>query len=581
MKPLRPEDPREVAGYRLLARIGEGGMGAVFLSRTRGHQPVALKVIRREYAEDEEFRRRFEHEVRSARQVQGYHIVPVLDHDTGGDQPWLATAYVPGLSLDAALAVGGPLAVDSALQLAGCVAEALRSIHAAGVIHRDLKPSNVLLGGDGPFVIDFGIARAADATQLTRSGGLVGTPQYMSPEHAEGLSLTPATDVFSLGLVLAVAATGRHPYGDGGAITLATKIANTAVRPPDLGGYPEPLRGVLERCLAADPEARPGAAELAVICEKAAGRPPREFAGRLPEAVAAEIARRELAVREVDEPVAVGGAFGTTHLPGPTRPPQPAQPPQVTGAPQPTGGPAQAAPALGNGDGDGRAKRSKGRLVLVTVVAAAVVIAGATWKLTRDKGDATGGRTGGPAAAAPPEGSAPAAAQSSAGAAQSGAAQPGASGSASASAKSTRSAAPSPGYKLVFEKRPLTIRPAGLTNYTQVDLDIPKVDPAAQNYGGKSEMQYLEGSGDAGYLEFLKGTGVSQGDSEAACREAAEANPLARQLKMKELAATFTAGTRLCTVTSEKNLAMFTVSGLTPRAEAYDITGELTLWSMP
>lgn len=221
-----------MAGYRLLARIGEGGMGSVYLSRTRGNQPVALKVIRREYAQDPEFRRRFEQEARSARQVQGYHIVPVVDHDTNGPQPWLATTYVPGLALDDVLALYGPLPLAAALQLTGCAADALHSVHKAGVIHRDLKPSNVLIGSEGPWVIDFGIARAADATQLTRSGGFIGTPQYMSPEHANGLPLTPATDIFSLGLIAAVCATGRHPYGDAGAITVAAQIANTGVRPP-------------------------------------------------------------------------------------------------------------------------------------------------------------------------------------------------------------------------------------------------------------------------------------------------------------------------------------------------------------
>lgn len=195
--PLGPDDPRDVAGYRLLARIGEGGMGSVYLSRTRGNQPVALKVIRREYAQDEEFRRRFEQEATSARRVQGYHIVPVVDHDTTGPQPWLATVYVPGLALDRVLALHGPLPLPAVLQLTGCAAEALHAVHKAGVIHRDLKPSNILVGSDGPWIIDFGIARAADATQLTRSGGLIGTPQFMSPEHANGQEQTPAADIFS------------------------------------------------------------------------------------------------------------------------------------------------------------------------------------------------------------------------------------------------------------------------------------------------------------------------------------------------------------------------------------------------
>ncbi|MFI9274156.1 serine/threonine-protein kinase [Kitasatospora sp. NPDC052896] len=296
--PLRPDDPREVAGYQLLRRIGEGGMGAVYLSRTRGGQPVALKVIRAEFAQDEDFRRRFQQEVQSARLVQGYHVVPVVDHDTTGTMPWLACRYVPGLALDEALTRFGQLSPTAVLQLLGCVAEALRAVHAAGVIHRDLKPSNILLGTDGPWVIDFGIARATDATQLTVSGGLIGTPQYMSPEHALGETLTPATDVFALGLITAVAATGRHPYGDSGAITLATRIANTESRPPDLSGYPAELRPVLERCLAADPASRATPAELAELCEGAAGRSLRDFDDWLPTALAAEIAQREAAVQQ-------------------------------------------------------------------------------------------------------------------------------------------------------------------------------------------------------------------------------------------------------------------------------------------
>lgn len=164
---LRPDDPHGVAGYRLLARIGEG-MGSVYLSLTRGGQPVALKLIRREFAQDEEFRRRFQQEVRSARQVQGYHVVPVVDHDTTGDQPWLATNFVPSLALDQALAIHGALPLPVVLHLVGGTAEALRAVHAAGVIHRDLKPSNVLLGADGPWLIDFGIAR--EVTRLNSHG---------------------------------------------------------------------------------------------------------------------------------------------------------------------------------------------------------------------------------------------------------------------------------------------------------------------------------------------------------------------------------------------------------------------------
>ncbi|MET9857296.1 serine/threonine-protein kinase, partial [Streptomyces sp. NPDC006450] len=274
-------------------------MGTVYLSHTRGGQPVALKLIRREFGQDPDFRSRFEQEVRAARRVQGYHLVPVLDHDTTGALPWLASEFVPGLSLHDTLNAYGPLPLSAVFQLVGCTARALGSIHAAGVVHRDLKPANLLLGAAGPYVIDFGIARAADSTQLTRTGGVIGTPQYMSPEHALGAEVTTASDLFAVGLIAAVAATGRHPYGNGGATALGVRIANTDRLPPDLSGYPAELRPLLERCLTADPAARIGTDELAALCERAAGRPLNDVAGWLPEPVGLEIARR---VRAAENP---------------------------------------------------------------------------------------------------------------------------------------------------------------------------------------------------------------------------------------------------------------------------------------
>ncbi|WP_255954876.1 serine/threonine-protein kinase [Streptomyces odontomachi] len=335
-----------------MARIGEGGMGTVYLSYTRGGQPVALKVIRREYGQDPDFRRRFEQEVQAARRVQGYHIVPVVDHDTGGELPWLASTFIPGMPLQDALAMSGPLPLTSVFQLVGCAARALTAIHAVGVVHRDLKPSNILLGPAGPYVIDFGIARAADATQLTQSGGLVGTPQYMSPEHALGEQVGPATDVFSLGLIAAVAATGRHPYGDGGAITVAAQIANSAHRPPDLSGYPDQLRALLERCLAPNPAERIGTEELTARCQELAGRPLNDLGEWLPEPLRAEIARREQSLQsppppaDPQRPATPPQPAAMPPAPG-TAPPVPGSAPQVAGAapgasvpPMPGGAPA-------------------------------------------------------------------------------------------------------------------------------------------------------------------------------------------------------------------------------------------------
>ncbi|QKW08392.1 serine/threonine protein kinase [Streptomyces sp. NA04227] len=341
LRPLGPEDPREISGYLLSAKIGEGGMGAVYFSRTRGGQPVALKLIRREFAQNPDFRARFEAEVQAARRVSGYHIVPVVDHDMSGEQPWIASAYVAGLPLDEALTAHGPLPMPAALQLIGCVAHALGSVHAASVIHRDLKPSNILLSSRGPWVIDFGIARATDTAQLTQTGGFIGTPQFMSPEHALGQKVTPATDIFALGLIAAMVATGRHPYGDGSGLSIAATIANTEHRPPDLSGYPDPLRPLLESCLAADPAQRPAPGALADWCAQAAGRDLREFDGWLPAPVTQEIARREQAAQQ---PVAPGDGAPAASAPFTLSKPSAAQPPQATYVPT-QAAPPQAHPA--------------------------------------------------------------------------------------------------------------------------------------------------------------------------------------------------------------------------------------------
>ncbi|MEV8542026.1 protein kinase [Streptomyces sp. NPDC051572] len=597
LRPLGPDDPRDVAGYRLLARIGEGGMGSVYLSRTRGNQPVALKVIRREYAQDEEFRRRFEQEATSARRVQGYHIVPVVDHDTTGPQPWLATVYVPGLALDRVLALHGTLPLPTVLQLTGCAAEALHAVHKAGVIHRDMKPSNILIGSDGPWIIDFGIARAADATQLTRSGGLIGTPQFMSPEHANGQEQTPAADVFSLGLIAAVAATGRHPYGDSGAITLATKIANTEFRPPDLTSYPEPLRAVLERTLAADPAARPSPSELAALCEELAERPLRDFTGWLPAPVAADIARQEqlageqgaledggdLAGASAEAGVSAGssdsaGAAGATTVPPgggsrgavppnssmpggytPTQTPGSDQPTQhaPTLPPQPASGPAPSFPP-GAPPSSTAPARSRTPLAVGAAALAVVVVAAAAWVFTRDDDKDTGAKGGtGQRASSAPTGT-----------------------TASPSTSSTAG-----GYTAVFKDKPLTLRAqftTGRSSYTNVDLDAPRIDPHASSSTTGAELQYAEW-GTAHTLNLVTTTGKSAGPTPEQCAEGASANALPSQLADADQGKELTKGTLLCTVTDEKNLAMLRIKDVVVQKdasgiEARDYVTELTLW---
>ncbi|MFF3497864.1 serine/threonine-protein kinase [Streptomyces sp. NPDC003247] len=287
-RPLESGDPAGVASYRLAARLGSGGMGTVYLSYTPGGHPIALKTIRPELSEDPEFRRRFRQEVAAAQRVQGLYTAPVIDYDTEGAQPWLAVAYVAGPSLASAVADHGPLPVPSVLLLLAGMAEALSVIHGAGVVHRDLKPSNVLLASDGPRVIDFGIARAADATALTGTGVSVGTPAFMSPEQASGKPVTPASDVFALGQVAAFAARGTGAYGDGPSHAVLYRIVHEE---PDLTGLPEQL-GFIARCLAKDPAERPSPAEIITLCQEASPTPLRQSGSWLPEAIAADITQR-------------------------------------------------------------------------------------------------------------------------------------------------------------------------------------------------------------------------------------------------------------------------------------------------
>ncbi|ONK14609.1 bifunctional serine/threonine-protein kinase/ABC transporter substrate-binding protein [Streptomyces sp. MP131-18] len=257
---LTPQDPEQIAGHRLLGRLGEGGMGVVYLAMTDGGSPVALKVIRDEYAQEPGFRSRFAREVAAARRVAGRFAVPVVADGEEAGTPWFASPYVPGPSLDEVLAAHGPLPVRGVRALGGMLAEALAAVHEAGLVHRDVKPGNVLLALDGPRLIDFGIARAAEDTAITRTGTVVGSPGYLSPEQAAASrDIGPPSDVFSLGCVLAHTASGRPPFGEGSAEAV---LYRTVHEPPDLDGVPGELAGILARCLDKDPEARPDVAEL-------------------------------------------------------------------------------------------------------------------------------------------------------------------------------------------------------------------------------------------------------------------------------------------------------------------------------
>ena len=259
MHELQPEDPQLIGPYRLRGRLGAGGMGRVYLGLSPSGRPAAVKVIRADLAQDPEFLARFRREITVARKVSGLFTAPVIDADLDGPVPWLATAYVPGPSLADAVSQHGPLPPRSVLALAKGLAEGLSAIHAAGVVHRDLKPANVLLAEDGPRVIDFGISRAVEASALTHTGLVVGSPGFMSPEQAEGREVGPPSDIFSLGAVLAFAATGQGPFGTGSTPALVYRVVHSL---PNLDNLPADVRLLAERCLAKDPAQRPTAAQL-------------------------------------------------------------------------------------------------------------------------------------------------------------------------------------------------------------------------------------------------------------------------------------------------------------------------------
>ncbi|CAM5358338.1 Serine/threonine-protein kinase PknD [Streptomyces alboniger] len=314
MENLGPGDPQRIGAYRLLARLGAGGMGQVYLARSDRGRTVAVKLVREELAAQDEFRARFRQEVQAARQVGGYWTAPVLDADTEAAVPWVATGYVAGPSLQQIVGHDhGALPERTVRILAAGLAHALGDIHAAGIVHRDLKPSNVLITIDGPRVIDFGIARALETVTdggLTRTGALVGSPGFMAPEQVRGDRITPACDVFCLGSVLAYAATGKLPFGtaNSGVHALMFRIAQ---EDPDLTGVPEGIADLVRDCLRKDPGARP---TLAQVLDRT-GAEDTVAGGRskdpwLPSALVAQLGRHAVRLLETEDPEGAEGGAG-------------------------------------------------------------------------------------------------------------------------------------------------------------------------------------------------------------------------------------------------------------------------------
>ncbi|MFI8339132.1 protein kinase [Streptomyces sp. NPDC085639] len=412
MKPLETGDPTSLGDgrYRLVGRLGQGGMGVVYLGRSQSGRAVAVKVVRPELSTEPGFRRRFADEVAAARRVGGFHTAPVVDADPDGEPAWLVTAFVPGPTLQAVVARVGALPLDTLTVLAAGLAEALEAIHRAGVIHRDLKPANIIVAEDGPRVIDFGIARALDGTALTQTGLQVGTPGFLAPEQLTGGGvLTPAVDMFALGVVLTQAA-GGAPFGDGPSAARHFKVV---YEEPDLTAVPEELRAAIGACLSKDPAARP--TPTAFLGTLTVRHPDGD--SWLPEAATQLLPPPEPAVRATVPDSPAGSPSDTAHeLPAPEpAPPALAEPrtehsPPAVAEPRTehsrtlTGPGARLSPAPAQAPQAVSDKPRRGRAVvaalLVTSLAAAGLFVWQPWKDSAEDGSKS--------RAATPTGSAPA-----------------------------------------------------------------------------------------------------------------------------------------------------------------------------
>ncbi|MEU3302621.1 serine/threonine-protein kinase [Streptomyces sp. NPDC006678] len=407
MQPLEAGEPRTIGAYRLLGRLGAGGMGRVYLARSEGGRTVAVKVVHPHFALDEQFRARFRREVEAARRVGGAWTAPVLDADPDAPVPWVATGYVAGPALSQAVMEHGALPEHTVRTLGAGLAEALAAVHALDLVHRDVKPSNVLLALDGPRLIDFGIARAVDGTaSLTTTGVSVGSPGYMAPEQILGQGVDGAADVFSLGAVLAYAATGTAPFPGDSSAALLYKVVHEE---PQLGPLAGELREVVAACLAKDPAARPAPAEIAQWLAPG-GADALVAAGWLPGALVEQVSRAAVRLLDLEparhDPSGSGpvpfsspavGVFGppvepSGELPGGPSPmpssPMSASMPSSPWSPPPGTGVADAVPPSRPADGrfsvsvtagSQRAGRDGGRKVSCTV---ALAVAGALAAVT-------------------------------------------------------------------------------------------------------------------------------------------------------------------------------------------------------
>ena len=319
MMRLRREDPRIVGSFRLHRRLGAGGMGVVYLGSDRRGQRVALKVIRPDLAEDQEFRSRFAREVSAARRIRGGCTARLVAADLEAERPWFATQYVPGPSLHDRVAEEGPLRAADVAAIGAALSEGLVAVHEAGVVHRDLKPSNILLSPKGPRIIDFGIAWATGASTLTHVGTAVGSPGFLAPEQVRGAAVTPATDVFSLGATLAYAAMADSPFGHGSSEVMLYRVVHEEAQ---LHGVPDALAPLVRACLAKDPEERPSTLQLSMRLKEIAAREAQGLPDARPPAQRERVEQARQTVRPTErytERTTHGGAVGTGGVGGPAQ----------------------------------------------------------------------------------------------------------------------------------------------------------------------------------------------------------------------------------------------------------------------